>query len=115
MQTLFDLVKVDFIIHSMIFNIFSLGSVAMSNLFNKLDETFARVITLTLFSLVLSNTIYFIGACLIQLASIYLSRIIEDVKGKKTKYILWFVLYIKNALSLKHDVTSIVETKLLIT
>ncbi len=98
MQTLFDLVKVDYIIHSLIFNIYSLGSVAISNLFDNLDETFARVISLTHFSLVLSNLIHFIGACLTQLASIYLSCIIEDVKGKKTKYILWFEPYIKNVL-----------------
>ncbi len=83
MQTLFDLVQADYIIHSVIFNIVSLGSVAISNVFDNFDQSFARVITLTLFSLVLSNTIHFSGACLTQLASIYLIGVIEEVNGKK--------------------------------
>ena len=83
MQTLFDLVQADYIIHSLMFNIVSLGSVALSNLFDNIDKDFARLITLTLFSLVLSNTIHFSGACLTQLASIYLLGIIEEVNGEK--------------------------------
>ena len=94
MQTLFDLVQADYIIHSLIFNIASLGSVAISNIVSNLDETFARVLSLTLFSLVLSNTIHFSGACLTQLASIYLLGIIEEVNGEKIKYKMRLILYL---------------------
>jgi hypothetical protein len=82
MQTLIDLVQADYIIHAMIFNIVSLGSVIISNIFDNLNETLARVITLTLFFFILSNMVHFSGACLIRLTSIYLRGVIEEVYGE---------------------------------
>ena len=87
MQTVFDLVQADYIIHAMIFNTVSLGSVAICNIFDNLNETFARVISLSVFSFILSHWIRFSGACLIWLASIHLLGIIEELNGETIKHI----------------------------
>jgi hypothetical protein len=88
MQTIFDLVQVDFIIHAIIFNIVSLGSVVISNIFDNLNETFAEVISLTQFFFFLSNMVHFSAACLIRLASIYIFGIIEELNGEAKKLTL---------------------------
>ena len=85
MQTVFDLVQADYIIHAMVFNIVSLGSVAISNILDNTNETVARVISLSVFSFIMSSMIHFIALCLTRLASIYLLGIIEDVNGETIK------------------------------
>jgi len=84
MQTVFDQVQADYLVLSMIENTFSLGTVAVSNVYNSFNATFARVITLTIFCFTLANVIHLSTACLTRLASIFLIGTIEEVNGEKS-------------------------------
>jgi hypothetical protein len=65
-------------------NTFSLGTVAISNVYNSFNPTFARVLTLTIFCFTLANVIHLSTACLTRLASIFLIGTIEEVNGEIT-------------------------------
>jgi hypothetical protein len=81
MHTIFDQVQADYLIISIIESIFSLGTVAISNIFNMVNETLARVISLTVFSFVVANMIHLCSACITRLASICLIGFIEELNG----------------------------------
>ena len=82
MLTVFDQVQTDYLVLSIIENILSLGTVAISNIFNNFNETLARAVTLTIFCFTLANIIHLSTACVTRLASIFLIGTIEEVNGK---------------------------------
>ena len=82
MQTIFDQVQADYLILSIIESIISLGTVAISNIFNTIDVTIARIITLTLFSFLLANMIHLCAACITRLVSICFIGFIEELNGE---------------------------------
>jgi hypothetical protein len=82
METLFDKVKADYILLSLMTNIVGIGATAISNIFANINDTCARVICMAVFSTILANIIHLSIACLTRLASIFLVGMIEDVKGK---------------------------------
>ena len=82
METLFDQVKADYLLLSLITNTIGIGAAALSNIYDNINETCARVISLTAFSFMLANMVHLSAACLTRLASIFLVGIIEDIRGK---------------------------------
>jgi hypothetical protein len=88
MQTVFDQVQSDYLIISIVENIAALGAMAASNVVNNLNESLARVITLTVFCFLLANMIHLTLACITRLASICLVGIIEEINGEKLKNVI---------------------------
>jgi hypothetical protein len=89
MQTVFDQVISDYLIISMIANTLTLGTVAIGNIFDDLNETFARVLSLTIFYFNLADMIHMSSACLTRLASICLIGTIEEVNGKSISALIY--------------------------